>query len=260
MLAVVSLLAVVTIGLTITRVATIVLTTTGLSRDVARFQARSAFTGVGFTTTEAESVVNHPVRRRVIMWLVLVGNAGIVTTVTSLLLSFNDATGGQTLLRTAVIVLGLFGLWLLAGSRVVDRAVHRATEWALRRYTKLELRDYDQLLHVTEDYAVIELEVRAGDWLTATAWRSSRCARRASSCSGSTGGVGASTSACPRATSGCAPATCSWSTATTSGSRGWSSARPARPAGGSTSRRCRATGSSVATVPVTRRSPPEVTP
>jgi hypothetical protein len=164
-LAVVSLLAVVTIGLTITRVATIVLTTTGLSRDVARFQARSAFTGVGFTTTEAESVVNHPVRRRVIMWLVLVGNAGIVTTVTSLLLSFNDATGGQTLLRTAVIVLGLFGLWLLAGSRVVDRAVHRATEWALRRYTKLELRDYDQLLHVTEDYAVIELEVRAGDWL-----------------------------------------------------------------------------------------------
>ena len=35
---------------------------TGTSSELARFQARSAFTGVGFTTSEAESVVLHPVR------------------------------------------------------------------------------------------------------------------------------------------------------------------------------------------------------
>jgi len=35
-------------------------TATGLSRESARFQARSALTGGGFTTTESEAVVRHP--------------------------------------------------------------------------------------------------------------------------------------------------------------------------------------------------------
>ncbi len=39
------------------RIATVALTMTGIARDVARFQALSAFTGVGFTTTEAESII-----------------------------------------------------------------------------------------------------------------------------------------------------------------------------------------------------------
>ncbi len=166
MLALVSLLALITISLVITRVATVMLTATGLSRDVARFQARSAFSGVGFTTSEAESVVNHPVRRRIIMWLVLFGNAGIVTTVTSLLLSFSGATGGQTATRIAALVVGLVALRLLAGSRVVDLALTRLTEWALRRYTTLDVRDYDKLLHITGEYAVAEIDVDDDSWLS----------------------------------------------------------------------------------------------
>ena len=59
-----SLLLILAISLVTTRVAALVLERTGLSREIARFQARSAFTGVGFTTAEAESVVGHPVRRR----------------------------------------------------------------------------------------------------------------------------------------------------------------------------------------------------
>ncbi len=39
---------------------------TGLSWDAASFQSYSAFFGVGFTTREAELVVNHPIRRRII--------------------------------------------------------------------------------------------------------------------------------------------------------------------------------------------------
>jgi hypothetical protein len=62
-LALTSLLLVVTFSLLITRVATVILTATGMSRQAARFQARSAFTGAGFTTSESEQVVDHPVRR-----------------------------------------------------------------------------------------------------------------------------------------------------------------------------------------------------
>lgn len=56
MLGITSLLVVVTRSILVTRIATLALTHTGLSREAASFQARSAFTGVGFTTSEAE----HP--------------------------------------------------------------------------------------------------------------------------------------------------------------------------------------------------------
>lgn len=79
MVALATVLVVLLVSLLITRVATVALTLTGLSREVARFQARSALSGTGFTTSEAEAVVNDPVRRRIVMALMLVGSAGIVT-------------------------------------------------------------------------------------------------------------------------------------------------------------------------------------
>jgi hypothetical protein len=164
--AIVSLLAILTLSVVITRVATVMLTATGLSRDIARFQARSAFSGAGFTTNESESVVNHPVRRRIVLQLMLLGAAGIVTSLTSLLLSFAGTTGQQTANRIVVLVGGLVGLRILAGSRLVDRALTRLTEWALRRYTRLDVRDYEKLLHISDDFAVAEIEAREGDWLT----------------------------------------------------------------------------------------------
>jgi hypothetical protein len=96
----------------------------------------------------------------------LLGAAGVVTSLTSLLLSFTDATGSQTANRIVVLLGGLVLLRLLAGSRLVDRTLTRITEWALRRYTRLNVRDYDKLLHISDDFTVAELEARAGDWLT----------------------------------------------------------------------------------------------
>jgi hypothetical protein len=165
-IAIVSLLAIVTLSIVITRVATVMLTATGLSRDIARFQARSAFSGAGFTTNESESVVNHPVRRRIVLQLMLLGAAGIVTSLTSLLLSFTDASGGETATRIIVLLLGLIALRLLAGSRVVDRALTALTEWALRRYTRLNVRDYDKLLHISDEFTVAEVDASPGDWVT----------------------------------------------------------------------------------------------
>ncbi|TWT47604.1 hypothetical protein [Botrimarina hoheduenensis] len=74
MIGVLSLLVALTLSLLITRVAAMALMFTGLSREAAKFQARSAFTGVGYTTQESERTVNHPVRRRIIMALMLMGN------------------------------------------------------------------------------------------------------------------------------------------------------------------------------------------
>jgi hypothetical protein len=165
MTAVLSLLVVVTVSLLITRVATIALTATGLSAESARFQARSAFSGSGFTTTESEQVVRHPVRRRIVMWLMLLGNAGIVAVIASFLLTFLDPGGVDLWIRFVALGAGLAILWLLANSRWVDRRVSSITMAALRRWTDLDLRDYAALLHVGSDYVVTELVVSPDDWL-----------------------------------------------------------------------------------------------
>ncbi len=166
MIAVISLLLVLTISMIVIRVASVALVHTGMGREAARFQARSAFTGAGFTTSEAESVVSHPVRRRIDAWLILAGNVGIVTAMSSLLLSFVDMRGSQgAWLSLGVLVAGLMSLLVVSSSAWVDRYLCRAISWALKRFTQLDAWDYARLLHLREDYGVSDLRVQPGEWL-----------------------------------------------------------------------------------------------
>lgn len=165
MLAVASLIAVVLISMLITRVATMALTLTGLAKESARFQARSALSGVGFTTSEAESIVNHPVRRRVVMLLMLLGSAGVVTVVGTLVLSFANTNPSERHLRLAVMLGALFGLFFVSRSAWVDRHLSRLIARGLNRWTELDARDYAALLHVGGDFSVIEMQVGAGHWM-----------------------------------------------------------------------------------------------
>lgn len=154
------------LSLVVTRLATTALSLTGLSWEAARFQARSAFTGTGFTTKEAERVVDHPVRRRVIMMLMVARSAGFVSIVISLILSF-AGTGDETdrLLRVLYLVGGVILLWILARSRFVGEYLSRAIEWALDRWTDLDTRDYVSLLKLSGEYRVTELQIKKGAWL-----------------------------------------------------------------------------------------------
>jgi len=166
MVAIISLLLIVTLSILVTRIATIALAHTGLSKESARFQARSAFTGVGFTTSESEQLTTHPVRRRIVMLLMLLGNAGIVTSVSSLILTF--VTPGATgLLSTKLLVLfiGLSLLWWAARSHWIDQRLSIIIDRALTKYTSLDTRDYNNLLHLTGDYRVSELKVEPDDWI-----------------------------------------------------------------------------------------------
>lgn len=164
--AIVSLLVVLVLSLIIVRVATVALVLTGLSQQLARFQARSAFTGAGFTTDESEKVVQHPVRRRIIMLLMLLGNAGIVTAMSTLVVSFGGAESPTSIsLRLLALAIGLVALWFFARSQWVDQRMSQLIGWSLKRFTTLELRDYAGLLHLTGDYVVAQLNIEPSDWL-----------------------------------------------------------------------------------------------
>ena len=185
MAAIATLLVVLTLSLLCVRVATVMLILTGLSLPLARFQARSAFTGCGFTTTESEKLVNHPVRRRIISTLMLLGNAGIVTTVGTLLAGLTNVRGAEQIItntdgaleivtidpgfglwsRLGLLAVGIAGLWAVSSSKYLERLINRATVRLLRKYTNLEVRDYANLMHLSGAYGINELAVEKGDWL-----------------------------------------------------------------------------------------------
>ena len=165
MLAVGSVVVVAVISLLITRVATLAFVLTGMSAEAARFQARSALTGTGFTTGESEAVVNHPVRRRIVMALMLVGGAGIVTTVATLVIGFANASRAEAFGRLGVLILALAALLAVSRTRAFDRAVTPVLTRLLNRYTDLEAKDYAELLHLGGDFGVGQVGLDAGDWL-----------------------------------------------------------------------------------------------
>ena len=165
MIAISSLLLVVAVSLLITRVATVVLVATGMSKASARFQARSAFTGSGFTTRESEKVVDHPLRRKVIMTLMLLGNAGIVASASSLILGFRQGNFGTEWQQVLELVCGLVALLLVSRSRWVDRHLTQLIARVIHERTGIAGRDLGGLLQLTGDYSVTEMKLNAGDWV-----------------------------------------------------------------------------------------------
>lgn len=165
MTAVIVLLLILLVALLVNRIATVALMATGMSRQYAKFQSRSAFTGAGFTTSEAEQVVSHPVRRRIVMILMLLGNAGLATVVATLLLGFTGADASEQALRGGVLVGGLAGIWLLAANHRFETALRKAFVRILRGNEDLLVHDYASLLHIGRDYTIGEIQVQDGDWM-----------------------------------------------------------------------------------------------
>lgn len=167
MASILTLLVILTVSILITRVVTTALVLTGMSHETARFQARSAFSGVGYTTREAEAIVNHPVRRRIIMVTMLMGNIGIATVMATVIMSYMSTAQAtdHRWLNVVLLVVGLALLWGASTSRRVERVLSRVITKALHRWTRLDIQDYVAVLQLENGYAVSEMKVEPGDWL-----------------------------------------------------------------------------------------------
>lgn len=155
-----------TISLIIIRVGTMAFMLTGLSREAARFQAHSAFTGVGFTTQESETIVEHPVRRHIAMALMMLGNIGMATVIATLTAALlDDSFNDNWLTSLIVLLLGVVGLRMVASSAWVERQLNRPIAFALKQFSKLDVRDYVSLLELSSGFSVTEMLVEATDWI-----------------------------------------------------------------------------------------------
>ncbi len=164
MIPIITLLVVLFLSLLTTRIATLALMHTGVSKQVARFQARSALSTCGFTTTEAERIMNHPVRRKIIMTLMLLGNVGMITVLSSLIMTFihfgADSVPGY--MKMSILFGGLLFLWGLSANKWVEEKLAVVISFFLDRYTELKIGNLHHLLHHYDDYKIVELALNAG--------------------------------------------------------------------------------------------------
>lgn len=94
------------------------------------------------------------------------GNVGFVGLIATVLATFiAEGSGLSIWARVSILLAVVTLLWLIGISKWLDRQLSRAITWALRRWTKLDARDFVNLLHTGEGYWVTELMIRVDGWL-----------------------------------------------------------------------------------------------
>lgn len=175
MASILALFVIALISLLVVRVGATALMMTGISWDAASFQAYSAFFGVGFTTREAEMVVNHPVRRRIIRDLILAGNVGLTSALATLIVTLlQSESGGHMLLLYVLLLSGLGLLFLVFRFGFLQKPLDHLIQHTLQRAGMVHVFDYELLLRIQHGYVVSEIEVLAGSFLEGRALRDSR--------------------------------------------------------------------------------------
>ena len=99
------------------------------------------------------------------MLLMLVGNAGFVTVISTSMLTVLKWEESRWWSVPLIGGGGVVTLVALSRSRWVDRRMHRLISGLLKRYTTLDVRDYVGLLKLSGEYQVMEMLVEADHWL-----------------------------------------------------------------------------------------------
>jgi hypothetical protein len=148
------------ISMLIVRAGAIALMMTGMSFEKAKFQALSAFSGTGFTTREAERVVNNAQRRKIVSWLMILGNVGIVTVIVTATSSFARAKGLGVGLNVLVLLSGLVVIFAIARHTPLVRRWETFAQARLERFKIFEEdTTVDELLHIAEGYGVMRIQL-----------------------------------------------------------------------------------------------------
>jgi len=160
-LSVVLLLTVILASYICVRVGAVAFELTGIPWDQAKFQALSAFSNCGFTTRETEDIVGHPLRRRIASTLIILGNAGVVTTIAT----FASALVGAELRRAAasllLISLCVGGIAWLAKRPILAQRLRLVVQRWLSKRAAFQ-PSAEALLRVDQGYCVTRLFLPGG--------------------------------------------------------------------------------------------------
>lgn len=157
-----TVMAIFTFSTLVVRIASTIMRLIGLPDHVARFQCLSALTGTGFTTRESELIVNYPIRRRVLMTLMIFGNLGLISISATFIVTFAsiEPDGPIVLQQAAWLAGGLLLNFLFITHPAIDRILCSAISRVLTATTDLGDRPFDRLLSLEDDMAIAEHHLR----------------------------------------------------------------------------------------------------
>lgn len=174
MIALISFIVIILLSLVVVKIGGIALEATGLSRDVAQFQAQSAFTGVGFTTSESEFVTATPIRRKIIKMLMLLGSAGLTTAIATLVFTFVNSDKKVQLINYEIsyftfnmfiIGLVLVLIFITARTKTLDKFIRWMMEKPLHSIKKSMVYDYERIFGLSHGYSIVTFEVPKRHWM-----------------------------------------------------------------------------------------------
>ncbi|HUV35770.1 MAG TPA: TrkA C-terminal domain-containing protein [Patescibacteria group bacterium] len=165
-MSILALIVVIFISALIIKIGSTALRMTGIDKETARFQSLSAFTGTGFTTTEAENIVNHPTRRKIVKALMLLGNIGIISVVTTVFLSFRGATLTDSLANIGAIGAVAIVLLLVSLAKGLENMLDRFIEKRLSRMTHFSMGGFSEIVKLASGYGIAEVSIQAGHPIT----------------------------------------------------------------------------------------------
>ncbi len=159
--AVIPVIIIIVIFFFIVRVATVVLKLTGMDERTARFQAISAFTGTGFTTQEAETILDDMIRRKTVVVLMVLGKVGIVSIIAGLFLSFGKDDIVADLEKAAILLAFIFILYKITTLKEFSNALNRFIERKIVAGKIVKQKTLEELFNLPQGYGLAQLAITA---------------------------------------------------------------------------------------------------
>jgi amino acid transporter len=143
-------------------IGSIALEATGMPRTKARFQVLSAITGTGFTTSEAEAIVNHPKRRKIATWLIFIGNTGVLAFIIVLLVFVRVGVRKPSPIQIGIVIAAIIAIFLLIKLGALDGLTNIILKLT-RRKKPASFLTTEEILHQAGGYSVTRLSIGQKD-------------------------------------------------------------------------------------------------
>ena len=157
--AVIPVVIIVVIFFFIVRVATIILKLTGMDEETARFQAISAFTGTGFTTAAAETILDDKIRSKTVSVLMVLGKVGIVSVIASLFLSFGKDNLAADLSKAIIILAFIAVLYKMTTLKGFSRTLNKFIEKRIVARGLTKQKTLEELFSLPKGYGLAQLTI-----------------------------------------------------------------------------------------------------
>lgn len=129
---------------------------TGLENTVARFQVISMLTGTGFTTDESNSIIDHPVRRKISMFLILFGVFSLAVIISSISTMLSD---NLRIKELSIIMAILMLLIIIVKLPFIYNRLSNKMHSEMHNHYNLWEHPIKEVLFLEEDDVVMKLDI-----------------------------------------------------------------------------------------------------